>query len=1772
MISKLSTSFSLFPVFVLFLLSFAFYACDGDQVLPDGDVEVNDKCTNDLECPGADQICQAGSCIDKTDSLCTSADECIEDIDCLANHSCTDECKCEAIVTDGDTDTIEDGDTDAITDGDSDDPVDDCPKLVAETIIDFGAVPYDTDSIQTINIQNECTGILTISSMEFVGTSNEFSLVTPLTEPITVVGPDEVVKFDILYHPTDIGADQVELVITSDSGNPTYRVTLTSQYKGVVDISATPNPVDFQEVLTNNTAAATSLFVYNNKGSDEGNAVLKVTNVYFENNQGNIFRLPTNPAPFTLGQNEQKEIELECAPSSIGEFNDRLVLDSNDPDSPKYYVNVHCKGIQPTLNVQILEAGDILDFGVQAINASTNIILTLSNTGGGNLVVQVPTLTQDSDPAFQLDTSNFNGVERTLQDGTYETLTVIYNPTDENEHTGKITFETNQQNNPTFTVNLKGEAKPASIICDPNPIDFIPQRVGSSQTKLVTCTNDGEVELTVTNFTLSEDHGSVLGFDAADVLSDVTLAPSESHTVNIVFNPAVKGTYNSMMHLALDDAVTQALDVPINAIGTAPVMLITERDNPSFVDTLDFGDVSLGERAEKTLDITNNGDAVLNITGMELLTNSQDEEFSYENIGLVQVLTGQTVSVRMYYDPVDWPGPDNGSFKISSDDPEATSATILLTGRATNQFAIYSSGPTLDFGEHHYGSVVTDKIEITNGGQIGTLVINDIDMVNIDNEFTHELVDATLPIELYANENPALRNKLVVRVTFTPPLKDRPEPAAEQFSNGLRIKSNSYQVPTDGLQLIGTGAPCPDGYWDNDSDHNTCEYGECFLTNNNIEICDNIDNDCNGITDDGENVADNCIPPVNAVSICTDGTCDFECAEDFHLCDNFCVDDMDIDHCGESCDPCPNPLNGVPTCVREEGVAQCTFVCDDGYHACDDVCADNTSPLTCGDSCIPCPEPPDGGEASCVNGVCDTACDPGYYQNGTSCVPCNTADHCGSECLNCGEDPAQGSFSCQDGACRLYCEMGFHACGNQCYDSDDVNSCGERCIPCPEPESGGYAECNGGDCNIVCIDGFYLHNYECLLCTTAAHCGMNCMDCGGLENGSYTCLNGECFPGCDEGFHLCGDECVSNNEPAHCGDSCLSCDDRFGPLPDGAWVCSNGSCEVGCEAGFHECDGACVLNNNPDHCGTSCDTCEEQNGILLHGDYICPSGQCVRDCDDHFVLDGTTCIPDNSIYCCGTTCETCAPGFNSNPVCVEDNGIYGCETVCEDNYWDLDGDGTHCEYACEFLSEDDLPDSEGIDANCDGIDGMLNHSIFVSTTNNGGSDEVGNGTREFPYATIAKGITMASSCSGTPCDVLVSAGQYTQTLTLVSGVSLYGGYDADDWSHNVTIQSTIAGTEARTIIANSLTEDTTIQGFTITGKDFTNSGQSTYTIWVNNSTEEKFKVEHCLIHGGIGGKGVAGSAGNNGLTGNQGGSGSGSSGGSGGYISSCYAKGGNGGSSYDCGNNNGSTGSAGGDTTTGGAGGAKGSNKCGGCNDTGGNGSAGSNGNNGANGSAGITESNGTGFFSGGYWTNNTSGTGTRGKNGRGGGGGGAGGTDEDPWTCVFWSGTEKGGGGGGGGAAGCHGKGGSGGGPGGGSFAITLIDSTMKITDSTIFIGTGGKGGNGGTGGDGGSGKGGGAGYSPSNEEGGKGGKGGTGGNGGGGGGGAGGCGGTAIGIANVGSSGTITQRVYYEAGSGGSGGTGGTGGRVGGTGTIAASGNTGCTGLTFTTNTYAK
>ncbi len=434
---------------------------------------------------------------------------------------------------------------------------------------------------------------------------------------------------------------------------------------------------------------------------------------------------------------------------------------------------------------------------------------------------------------------------------------------------------------------------------------------------------------------------------------------------------------------------------------------------------------------------------------------------------------------------------------------------------------------------------------------------------------------------------------------------------ANTLPNGLSIHENQNTGTANPVYVEAAGSSCSataaidiDG--DGDLDIVTaCSGSLIHVAVNDFtlcppEVCDGIDNDCDGMVDEGPGLC-------GAGQQCVFGTCFVNCMTTGD-CGGMevCYDDQF--RCGDAADPCDSitcPMTDV--CYKGTCFTQCTSDAQ-----CDPMSERCYQSGRCGaiDPCagVQCPV----GEI-CHEGSCFQAC----MSNG-DCAPPN-------DCFagRCTDDPCFGvdcpvGEVCYGGSCFLSCNDDSQCDpADLCYDAKRcaVSAC--EGVDCPEGEI-----CYGGSCFDPCFNSGECGADSCF----DDHCASD--PCDGVQCGTgQTCHQGTCFD-------VCGTTADCDDPNDICYDS--RCADQSDPECDGV-ICPN---EEACYRGtcFETCndDGDCTPPNTcyqgscvPPGCPFGCRTGE-----------VCYQGACFTAC-----MNDGDCTPPNECYegrCAANECEALA--------------------------------------------------------------------------------------------------------------------------------------------------------------------------------------------------------------------------------------------------------------------------------------------------------------------------------------------------------------------------------------------------------------------------------------------------------------------------------------------------------------------------------------------------
>ncbi len=354
------------------------------------------------------------------------------------------------------------------------------------------------------------------------------------------------------------------------------------------------------------------------------------------------------------------------------------------------------------------------------------------------------------------------------------------------------------------------------------------------------------------------------------------------------------------------------------------------------------------------------------------------------------------------------------------------------------------------------------------------------------------------------------------------------------------------------------------------------------------EVCDGRDNDCDGVVDNGFNLA---ADPENC------GGCGIVCDFDHAIGDCEDPDDDGLGTCVMTCLPGHVDLNnddsdGCEYACQETGGGteicdgldnDCNGTVDDGF----DLQNDPENCGACGFVCVFF-----NGQGDCVNGSCElSGCDAGYVDqdqnpnNGCECMITDPNDVCDGVDSDCDgqidEDAPVGDdcYTHPTGCTETSPGSGVWTCEGECTTGN--MGCVGGVTQCTNQQGPAGEICNGldDDCNGTVDDGFDLQNDL----ANCGACGNSCFTSAPADSYATDCSGGSCQFACLPGFH-----------------------DLDGDLHSAG---SNG-CEYACSqtapAGTEYCDGVDNdCDGNTDEAGDlvspPAGLCKEQAGTLCSG-------------------------------------------------------------------------------------------------------------------------------------------------------------------------------------------------------------------------------------------------------------------------------------------------------------------------------------------------------------------------------------------------------------------------------------------------------------------------------------------------------------------------------------------------------------------------------------------
>lgn len=380
--------------------------------------------------------------------------------------------------------------------------------------------------------------------------------------------------------------------------------------------------------------------------------------------------------PLVLRPGASAQIPIRFRPTTTGAKSATITITSNDLTGGFSHTVAVVGNAPPS----IIVFPALIEFDKMCIGSTQTRMLPIGNSSACDLIV---TNVSSSSPEFRV--IGIVPFPLVIPPGSKRDVAIQFIPVTSGSQTATLTITSNDLNNPSVKVMVKGLASPLMMQVIPDPLNFDRVCLGAFKDLPLTIKNMGECHLTLSGITSSSTD---FKFPTAFPFP-VVIAPGEVRDVPIRFEPAGAGAKSAQLTVNGNDSAAPM--VTVTTIGVAAVSDI------EINGLTNFGSLAVGKFRDQVLNIINSGPCDILITQVcEVKSNGiamPSTEFNVVTILSYPVLipSGGTLPLMMRFKP-EFTGPRTANFIVFGHDPKNSSAilskTVPLIGKGKSQEGI----------------------------------------------------------------------------------------------------------------------------------------------------------------------------------------------------------------------------------------------------------------------------------------------------------------------------------------------------------------------------------------------------------------------------------------------------------------------------------------------------------------------------------------------------------------------------------------------------------------------------------------------------------------------------------------------------------------------------------------------------------------------------------------------------------------------------------------------------------------------------------------------------------------------------------------------------------------------------------------------------------------------------------------------------------------------------------------------------------------------------
>jgi hypothetical protein len=250
-----------------------------------------------------------------------------------------------------------------------------------------------------------------------------------------------------------------------------------------------------------------------------------------------------------------------------------------------------------------------------------------------------------------------------------------------------------------------------TLVASPGTIAFGSAPVGKTASATVLLLNEGTAPLEITQLGLTGNSFSIAGQSNLPI----AISAGATYQLNMQFAPAASGTTAGQLTVTSNSSAGNTTIISLSGTGVASTPdVATLVASPG---TVTFGNVSVGQTANATVLLSNQGSAPLQIT--QLALNGQPFSYPGQNNLPITVAAGGSYSLNLHFNPAA-SGTAAGQLTVTSNSSTGTTTTINLSGTgiaSTADVATLDVSPgAVAFGNVSVGQTASATVVLSNQG------------------------------------------------------------------------------------------------------------------------------------------------------------------------------------------------------------------------------------------------------------------------------------------------------------------------------------------------------------------------------------------------------------------------------------------------------------------------------------------------------------------------------------------------------------------------------------------------------------------------------------------------------------------------------------------------------------------------------------------------------------------------------------------------------------------------------------------------------------------------------------------------------------------------------------------------------------------------------------------------------------------------------------------------------------------------------------------------